>query len=349
MQKVIFIFLRNVLSLHHKNMVMKKTHLLILCLLVFSSLAQAQKWKAYRQTLVGGIGMNNFFGDLGGGGKDAAHFLGVRDLDLVTTRPVLQFGYAYRIWKPLGIKTNLTYARLSAKDASSKSDGRNLRNLNFRTNIWDLTAQLEFYIVESNNNRMNAYQLKLKKNLSVYVFVGAGVFLYNPKTKLEGQWYALRPLATEGQGLEIEYISKDGSANGLKVYTPKPYKKYAFAFPLGLGFKYGINNKLSIGLEISARYTTTDYIDDASDRYFNYNEMKARFPDNSVLQNLSADELKLRNDLAIRALDETTGQVRTNILSGKPMRGSANYNDAYIFTVISVHYAIKKTGRKPKA
>ena len=61
-------------------------------------------------------------------------------------------------------------------------------------------------------------------------------------------------LGTEGQG-DSAYPDR------------KPYNTMGFCIPFGVGVKYAINDRMNIGLEITHRFTTTDYLDDVSKTY----------------------------------------------------------------------------------
>jgi hypothetical protein len=41
----------------------------------------------------------------------------------------------------------------------------------------------------------------------------------------------------------------------------------AVSIPIGVGFKYAINSRYNVGIEITYRFTTTDYLDDVSKTY----------------------------------------------------------------------------------
>jgi hypothetical protein len=41
----------------------------------------------------------------------------------------------------------------------------------------------------------------------------------------------------------------------------------AICFPLGVGVKYNITDKINVSFEVSNRFTTTDYLDDVSTTY----------------------------------------------------------------------------------
>jgi len=312
---------------------MKKIFYLFIILLTLPIFSNAQRWRAERVSVVYGQGMTHFMGDLGGGKKDAAHFFGVRDLDFVKTGTTVQAGIRYRMTEALAVKPTLTYLFLRGDDAASGSVGRESRNLSFRSHVWEFGTQFEYaFLKEKENPRYSFSSLKAMRNISMFAILGGGVLYYNPKTKLDGKWIALRPLHTEGQGQESFYYQPpmiDGIVpDSVKVTPDSEYKKIAFQITLGLGVKYNISRRWAIGMEITNRYTSTDYLDDAHDRYYNYAEMGTTAP---------SDYNYLLADRHVAADANSTAEKYP---SGKPMRGNPKYNDAYILTVINVHYKL---------
>jgi len=126
------------------------------------------------------------------------------------------------------------------------------RNLSFKSNIWELSGQVEFNILPyiSNSKRYR---------FAPYVFAGASLYRFNPKAELNGKWYALQPLGTEGQGLPGE---KD------------MYSRIQGAIPYGFGIKYSLGHFWNIGLEIGQRKLFTDYLDDVSTDYPNFTALQ---------------------------------------------------------------------------
>ena len=328
---------------------MKRIFVLIFFIAGFFSLGFSQGWRADTQALFFGTGTNNYMGDLGGGSKDAAHFLGIRDFDYQVTRPTFQFGYRYRFAQMLTAKIQMSYATLSGNDAASGHVGRRARNLSFKTPVIELGGQLEFFFLEEKVSPRYAFSsLGGIRNIAAYVFIGFGGFYYNPKAKGEdGKWYELRPLGTEGQyanpdGTPFEYTSFYKPYETVK--TPEPYGKFASFISVGLGAKYNINRQWAVGIEISNRYTSTDYLDDAHDRYFNYSDFGLTPP--NELTNYFADR-------HLEVISYETGEIggaAEPYHSGKTGRGNPDYNDAYIFTVVHVYYTLRRTSvrRHPK-
>jgi len=276
-QKKYFFF--KIFYIFVKIFAMKK-YLLLIPFLALYLFTDAQAWKRYPASLYYGNGTNNFMGDLGGGKKDAAHFLGIRDIDYQVTRPTWQIGYRYRFHEYFVARVNYSYALISGKDAASGIVTRQSRNLSFRSGIYELSGQLEYYFIKEKGAAKSSFgSLKAFSPLSAYLFVGFGGLYYNPKAKDEatGKWIALQPLGTEGQ-----FANPDGTPYTYKIVendrtielsTPKPYSRLAAVISMGIGIKYELNKLWAVGFELSNRYTSSDYLDDTHDRYFNYAQM----------------------------------------------------------------------------
>ena len=209
-------------------------------LLVFISFfsLNAQRWKSERNTIVAGVGMTHFLGDLGGGAKEAAHFFGVRDINFAKTRPVVGAMFRYRIIEEVAAKAGISWGILAASDENSGSEDRKLRNLSFTSNIIQFSLHGEYYFIkEKSNPRYSFSSLRSIRNFSAYVFTGVAVTYFNPKAELDGTKYDLQPLGTEGQGIGD---------------NPALYSKIAIGWPVGLGAKFGLTKNLAIGLEAAA-------------------------------------------------------------------------------------------------
>lgn len=319
-----------------KQITMKNFFYLLIVFTFSAGITNAQRWKAERTSLVFGAGMSHFMGDLGGGGKEAAHFFGVRDMDFVTTRPSLFVGYRYRLTEEIAFEPRITYARLSGKDIASANENRRMRNLSFRTNLWQFGGHFEYaFLKEKQNPRYSFSSLRALRNLSAFVILGGGIAYYNPKAEYtDGKWVALRPLHTEGQGqaaYTLNFVDAEGVNQTVEITPDAEYKKITAELTIGLGMKYNISRHWAIGLEITNQYTTTDYLDDAHDRYYNYTQMGTEPP--------SAETLYF----ADRHIDaEAPG---TLYQTGDKFRGDPTYKDAYILTLITAYYKFKNTVR----
>ncbi len=346
---------------------MKKVTFLSLLLIMASIVAfgQSRRWKAERHSFVGSVGTNNFMGELGGGKKDAAHFMGIRDIDFKKTRPTNQYAYRYRMTEVISFRANFTYAFLSGDDKLSGAASRKARNLSFRSHVFELSGQFEYYFLKEKEVPRYSFQsLRSTSNISAYIFLGIGGFYFNPQAKYtDDKWYSLRKLGTEGQGSGVKgykYVDyatarrdEFGMVDSLDFdaidFREKFYSPFALVIPMGIGMKYNINRRMAIGLELSNRYTSTDYLDDVSDRYFSYyehngTELQKYFSDRHIgyEDNLYSYNLMYEGEKEGEAHQEA-------YVTGKPKRGDSRYTDAYVLTLITFHYKfIKRSGSLPK-
>lgn len=251
--------------------------LCLLCTFVQSSWSQSfsrqNEWKKYRREVFGSVGSANFLGDLGGGAKDGRDY-SPADLNPSQTRTAFGIGYREKYTRYFNVAAKLNYLIVRGDDAKTTNPYRNNRNLNFRSNIFELSARAEFGWQSSRtgNNRYgikktySAASRKLSHN--VFGFIGVGAFYYNPQGRTaSGSYVKLRPLHTEGQGLPG---------------GPKQYSNFSVAIPIGAYYKVIIDKKWSLGIEIAWRKTFTDYIDDVGSSYYDKAALAAAYGDQSA-------------------------------------------------------------------
>jgi hypothetical protein len=168
---------------------------------------------------------------------------------------------------------------IHANDAESDWAWRQHRNLNFESEITEVSLWFEFNFYSFEGRRKNAN--------SLYIFGGIGVFFFDPVTTYEGETVRLQPLGTEGQNSSL---SNDGN-----------YSLSDYILPFGLGYKYSASRLMTIALEVGFRRTGTDYLDDVSGYYV----------DNDIL---AAENGALAAALADRTGDPRSkhGQLRGN-------------------------------------
>lgn len=288
-------------------------------LLVFAGYANAQAWRYVRHEVQFGVGASNFLGDLGGSKGIGTH--GVKDLRAKPTRPTLTAGYKYMITPAFSVRGMFAWGYLSGDDANTKNVIRNNRNLSFRSMIGEVSVMAEYY---PNGDRVapNYKVTGIAGTQSItfipYFYTGIGMTFFNPKTKFNGDWVALQPLGTEGQGL---------------AGRPEKYKRYALCIPIGAGLKYMIDKQWSVSLDMSLRYTLSDYIDDVSTSYYRPDVIEANYGTTAAA-------------LSDRSVDPSLGYTGAVPMGDGSynylQRGNPKYNDAYMFAIISVHYRFKK-------
>lgn len=266
------------------------------------------------------IGASNFWGDLGGANRIGRPLF--FDLEIGETRPVLGFTYRYNFdgWK--AIRFNIFYASVGGNDdkidhtIGGDEEFRRYRNLNFKSDIIELSTQIEINLMR--------YEIGRRRyRFAPYVLLGIGGFYFNPKDQDTG--VKLQPLSTEGQGFN-EYPDR------------KPYSLVQVAALIGAGIKYNVNEHWSLGFEYGHRLTWTDYIDDVSKNYVDeslfYKNMTPGQASIAYAQSVQSGE--------ILDPDDFRPGIEYSVTVGQ-QRGDPADNDHYIFAgLITLTYTIVK-------
>ena len=231
----------------------------------------------------------------------AAFYLGDLNTDFRFNRPGIAGGVMgrYNFNHRLAARGSVNYGRVMATDADSKNTFERLRNLNFRSQVIDLSAQFEF-------NFLPYYHGSPEYFFTPYGFIGASLFSYTPKgTAPGGQLVNLRPLGTEGQ------IGRDR------------YGPVSTALNYGIGIRWDLTYALSMDAHLGIRNTATDYLDDVSTVYPDQAELAARY--GNIASYLSDPSIT------------PPGTDRVVRQEGD-QRGDANTNDRYLFLGLGINY-----------
>jgi len=304
---------------------MRKLLVFILLFCLIASLADAQnrrrrgsfnrKKQPYKYEFVCSLGASNFLGDLGGADQIGTN--GFKDLELSLTRPSLGAGMRISLFQFLTAKGNFFWGNVRGNDKLTLEPARNLRNLNFKSNLFELSGQFEYNFMKSKKGHV--YQIKGVRGMrhrekNIYLFVGGGLVHFNPKGLYNGKWYDLQPLGTEGQGI------LDGK---------KKYKRTTGIFALGGGTRFAINRYWGFGFELGLRKSFSDYLDDVSTVY----PKQSIYNGNPVATNLS-NPMDPANPLMCKPCDDL-------------QRGDPTNKDAYMFVSFTIGYKVihKKRSR----
>lgn len=242
--------------------------------------------------LMGGVGI--YFGDLN------PNYTNVDEI-----HPGGGLVYRYNFTDRVALKANLLYTRVEAWDATATDEQawQQFRNLHFRSDIIELSAQAEINFL--------TYEIgDRKRPSSAYLFLGMAIFNMNPQALYEDEWIDLQPLGTEGQGLS--------------GYDDQ-YNLTQFAIPFGAGFKFNIWGNLGGAVEFGFRKTFTDYLDDVSTIYV----------ERQVLETGNGPLAYYMSDRSLRPL----GADGTN---ANMQRGETNRKDWYTFSALMLTWKLGK-------
>jgi hypothetical protein len=310
-----------------------------------------------------GIGISSCQTDVGGSNFSAQElndkfggkiFRTIYDTDILSSNFVLNAGYTYRFNEKIRFRGNLIFSRISGDDSKTDEFYRKNRNLNFRTDILELSAMTEYHIVRANTGSKHNLRNPQGKRISpkwlyktgFYLVGGVGGFLYVPKAKNNFSYqqditsntnftdagyefetdnttyHKLRPLHTEGQGYEGIESGDDFNIPSKEFNEGKTYKKVAVCIPFGFGIQQAFDSYMGIKIEFGIRYTFTDYLDDVSGIYYDKN-LLAQYNGN-VAATMSGTNSGI-----------TSGDVTYTEAGYK--RGNPNNNDYYGFLNISLY------------
>ena len=244
----------------------------------------------------GWLGITNYFGDLN------------TNMRLNQVNPAGGIGFRYNFNERIAVKLSGNMGTVEAYDSDSPNIFERARNLHFKSTVADAGLALEFNFLPYNHGSDDEFW-------TPYLFLGLGVNYFNPKAELDGEWYELRPLGTEGQFKGEEYYTVTGGW----IY--------------GAGFKIDLSYEWSLNIELSARRLFSDYLDDVSSVY----------PD--------ADNVEdLRGEFATRFIDRSGELYATNpdfftrnglefpIGEEGRQRGNADDKDTYAYFGIGIYY-----------
>jgi hypothetical protein len=293
------------------NSFYKSISFILLCssLLLIATHAHAQKRGPFdidrsdltnRSGLSIQLGSNYFLGDLGGNSGNGKPF--IKDLDFKTTKLFTGLSYTYFLDQALSLNGDIHFTSVSGADSLSSTTpghslGRYNRNLSFKSNTYEMQVTAELYPLQ-------AVSFYSTPKLMPYIGAGVGIFHFNPKAELNGQWYNLQPLHLEGQG-SAEYPDR------------RNYKLTQLYIPFTVGIKYKISDNDLISLNTIFRITFTDYIDDVSTGYIN-----------SVLfdKNLNPDAANIAKQLYYRG----TYHPSPNTGSSRGYSGNDSYTSVFL-------------------
>lgn len=191
------------------------------------------KKRNFRQSELGFmLGTSYYIGDL----NPRFHFLMPQPAGGVFYR----FTWSYRY----ALRAGFNYGRIMGDDSKSLNEDQRFRNLNFRSNIYELHALGEFNFLEYRLGHQRHY-------FTMFLFGGLAGFHFDPKGNLgDGNWRSLTPLQTEGTS----------------------YRRFQISVPFGIGFKWNVTDNIGLSVEWGPRKTYTDYLDDVSGQYYDFSK-----------------------------------------------------------------------------
>ena len=213
--------------------VVLRLFVLCLALSILESVSGQRKFEQSK-TLGLTVGTGYYLGEL----NSTGHFQG-------RLQPGVGGFLRFNVNRRFAVRAALNRTTLLYYDADARDPWQVNRNLHFKNSITEGAVVAEF--------NYSRYQIgNTKDRFAGYLFAGLSLYSHMPQAEIDGIWYELQPLGTEGQGT---------TAGGDRYATT------GFAVPFGFGFKLNLGHFSALNLEWGMRRTWTDYLDDVAGQY----------------------------------------------------------------------------------
>lgn len=303
-------------------------------------------------------GITNYFGDLGN--DDFMQKSSIRPGAALTVRNIISpsplTGMQY---SPFNVEARLSWQRIGydETDPIAGMDVKQLKNYNrgigFRNDLFGFATHVSYTYYP--NRRLPLH----KQTLALFVYTGIGIYygkpvadLFNGSADIRNRYYfwddgtVRNAPQSSGQG---DIIKKDGKyetdltewytegqgTNTAESPSKDMYNDFNWGIPLGAGFRYGLNKKITLSLEFSYYKFMTDYLDDVSDQYATYAQIEQRFPNDPIRQELA------------KYISDPTGKGTNGYVGpATSPRGNPAVKDSYSMVSFEVAYKLNWVPRK---
>lgn len=247
-----------------------------------------------------------------GGFTGISHYFGDLNTDFKINKPNVAFGLVgrYNFNERVSFKLAGSVGHVEADDANSTNTFERRRNLNFTSQILDASAQIEFNFLPYIHGSKDQF-------FTPYLFAGLSVTQFNPKTTYceSDPTLALAQCPGATAEAELRPLGTEGQFQGEEYYTTTG------GLTFGAGLKIDINYEWSINIEASGRRLFTDYLDDVSTVYPDYNDLE-----------------NLRGPLAVALADRSASAPDQIGETGRQRGNRENKDFIAFFTVGLVYY-----------
>lgn len=187
--------------------------------------------------------------------------------------------YRYNLNNRMALRAGISHAWVAASDAKLSKNQPYLkaRNLNFQSNITEISGIYEINFFDWNFGDRHTITTKEKKKWTPYIFAGLSFYHFKSYTFYNGEKYFLEPVGTEGQK----------NANAVDENKKNGYSPFAIAIPFGGGLKFSLNHNWTLQVEVSSRKTFNDNLDDVSNNYVDASQLNYYVEGQNISEALS--------------------------------------------------------------
>ena len=271
------------------------TFVLLLSFVMVGTEADAQRKFEKSKTMGLTVGTGYYLGEM----NPYGHFKG-------RYQPGFGGFMRFNMNRRFGVRAAINRTNLLYYDSDSNDPWIANRNLHFRNAITEGSVVAEF--------NYSRYQIgNTKDRFAGYLFAGLSLYSHMPEAEIDGIWYELQPLGTEGQGTSSSGAEDRCATTG-------------FAIPFGFGFKWNLGHFSALNFEWGMRRTWTDLLDDVSGYYASLAVLEEEAGPLSEL--LSESRIEREGDI-----EDPVGQ----------MRGYNGIDDRFAVMSVSLTFRIDKS------
>jgi hypothetical protein len=315
--------------------------------------SKKNKLNQYSTISIGG-GSSHYFGDLA---PYRYFYYGL----YTNVRWNATINYTRQFTPQFAARVGFTWARLAGDDFTfaqrnlPKLHGYFLRNLHFRNDVKEFSLAGVFNLLPQTGKGQQG-----RRAIMPYAVLGVGFYGHSPEAKMPASidlatgavtvvdgWIPLKDVQTSGQGADPT--------------KPPAYSLVQPVFPLGLGLKFKLTEKLDFNIEGGFRVTPFDYLDDVGGT--DYPAPSYLAGDALILSNRSGEDYSARTgESRIPVFVQVLNNAPYNVAGGnmKPSTDAINYVgysagkprgtarwDSYLVTQFTITYIIGSSVKCP--
>lgn len=260
-------------------------------LLLTSFIGKSQRTTDFNLLIYTGGGVDYYTGDL----KDNI----LPELDYL--KPFGTIGVDLRFRNIFHI--GLGYFQGNVIGADRLGNNNPTRNFEFKSYIKD------YHLLA----KINLFNFRGRRAFTPGILFGAGLFNFDPQIYANEKWVRAQPLGSEGQNLGGSY--------------PSPYQLTSTNIKIGIEFTYRLSCRWFLDVYTFFNKTQTDYLDDVSGLYPNY-------------------EALLASENGATIVNYTYTYDNGFIPPANTNRGNPNFKDGYWNIGININYQLTGSCRK---
>jgi hypothetical protein len=225
---------------------MKRYLAVLLLSCFFAGISDSQElFKTKRMEAVGGVGMSQFFGDIGGYSQ-TENILGLKDIILNQARFTIEGALKYRIISEVSIKLSLNGGMFHAIDTKGSNENRGMEAT---TIFFEPALTGEYYFIKSKQEDKYSFSKGKSRRGSFFSFMDFYAF-----TGIGGLSYHVK-------------------GNDVLVAAGMVNSGFTAVIPMGIGVNLLVFPDYNFGVELGGRYSFSDYLDGYSPQQSKSNDV----------------------------------------------------------------------------